>query len=79
MHVSGLYKKVIHKLGNTHQYQIIRKHFGVAAIVAADPHRDLWNVLFVFGDEAQAAPPEEVCWQFFGTHDFEVVQNRQWY
>ena len=79
VHVPGLYKKVVHKLGNTHQYHIIRKKFGVAAIVAADPYRNLWNVLFVFGDKAQAAPPEEVCRQFFGTDDFEVIQNRQWY
>jgi len=75
---SGLYKHVIHKLGNTHQYQVIRKKFGIAAIVAADPARDLWNFLFIFG-KAKSASPEEICQQFLGTKNFEIKQYRGWY
>lgn len=78
VHAPGLYKHVIHKLGNTHQYQVIRKKFGIAAIVAADPARDLWNFLFIFG-KAKSASPEEICQQFLGTKNFEIKQYRGWY
>lgn len=78
VHAPGLYNHVINKLGNTHQYQIIRKNFGLAAIVAADPARDLWNFLFVFG-KAKTAPPEKVCKEFLGTSRFEIKQHRSWY
>ena len=76
--VPGLYDKVVKTIGNTHQYQIIRKNFGLAAIVAADPARDIWNVLFIFG-KAKSAPPDEVCKQFFGVDNYEILQNRGWY
>ena len=79
MKIPGLYNKVVKTIGNTHQYQIIRKNFGLAAVVGADPARDLWNVLFVFGDKAKAAEPQEVCRQFFGLDNFAVVQNCEWY
>lgn len=75
----GLYKKVINTVGQTHQYQVIKKNFGLAAIVAADPCEDLWNFLFVFGDKAKNSPPEKVAKEFLGTNNFEIVQNRQWY
>lgn len=75
----GLYKKVVNTVGNTHPYQIIKKDFGLASIVAADPAQDLWNFLFIFGDTAKSAPPEEVCRQFLGTENFSVVQSRHWY
>jgi hypothetical protein len=78
VHVPGLCDGVVHKLGNTQQRQVVRKNFGLAAVVAADPNRDLRNVLFVFGDKPQTAPPEEACRQFFGTDNFEVAQNRHW-
>jgi len=79
VHIPGLYRKVVQSLGNTHQYQIIRKNFGLAGVVAADPYRDLWNVLFLFGDKAKKAKSEDICKQFFGVDNFEVVQNRSWY
>jgi len=78
VHAPGLYDHVTNKLGNTHQYQVIRKNFGLAAIVAADPARDLWNFLFLFG-KAKTCAPDEVCRQFLGTDNFEIKQNRSWY
>ena len=48
-------------------------------MVAADPAQDLWNFLFVFGDKAKSASPEELCRQFLGTENFSVIQSRHWY
>ena len=75
VHAPGLYNHVVNKLGNTHQYQIIRKNFGLAAIVAADPSQDLRNFLFVFG-KAKTAPPDEVCREFLGSDNYEIKQHR---
>eukprot|EP00928_Gymnodinium_smaydae_P096148 TRINITY_DN8435_c0_g1_i3.p1 TRINITY_DN8435_c0_g1~~TRINITY_DN8435_c0_g1_i3.p1 ORF type:complete len:908 (+),score=130.24 TRINITY_DN8435_c0_g1_i3:64-2787(+) len=75
----GLYERVVNTVGATHQYQIIRKNWGLTGVVAADPARDIWNFLMLFGQRTKSAPADELAKEFLGTDDLEVLQDRAWY
>lgn len=75
----SLYERVLRTVGATYQYQIIRKNWGIAGVVAADPARGMWNFLMLFGDRVKRATADELAREFLGVEDAEVIQDRSWY
>eukprot|EP00040_Diaphanoeca_grandis_P012090 m.61696 g.61696 ORF g.61696 m.61696 type:complete len:1341 (+) comp23019_c0_seq2:150-4172(+) len=79
----GLHSRVIKKMGGTHQYQVIRKNFGVAFVVPVDSARDLWNIPVFMGPNARKALQEgnhrQVIAEFLGTENFEIQYSGKWH
>ena len=77
----GMMKRLSETVGNCHQYQTIRKGFGITSMVIADATNDIYNFPMIIGDKARAAPQTEVVEEFTGLKagEYEILAAKDWY